>query len=513
MLVPLWAFLSFFIINFVIVHIAFYRMFPLMGYQGWKSLIPFYSIWLIIRYFNRPWYWWVNYYIPFTGFVSWMGILVDLAKWYGRFSLKEHILAVLLPGYFFPKLVFVEKVQPIGLEALKKYKKSKSREWVDSIVFAVVLASLARTFYFEAFTIPTSSMERTLLRGDFLFVSKLAYGPRVPITPLAVPFTHHTMPMTTYAPSYSELIRFPYYRLPGIGQIKRYDPVVFNFPAGDTVVLEHQDQVYYQMVRDLGYHYVHKNFHVTARPVDKRENYIKRCVGMPGDTLQIIDTELFINGKPAFKPKGLQYSYIVKVKEVGLNERKLFKEDITHEKFQHQQTALQGEYNLIMTDEGVKKLKKYSNVVSVERNVKPRGYQYFIKTPIFPNHPDYEWTEDNFGPLWIPKKGVTVPLTLKNLPLYERIITAYEHNTLEIRDNAIYINGKKADTYTFQQNYYFMMGDNRHNSQDSRFWGFVPEDHIVGKAVLIWLSLDPDFGLFDGKIRWNRIFKVVRNNE
>ncbi len=513
MTIPYSFLIIFFVLQFVLTHWAIYKWFPKMGYDAWKSLIPFYSTWLFLKYFKRPWYWWVNYYIPFTGYVSWMGMMVDMARWIKKESLKDHFFASFFPGFYFPYLILKENPQPISFEEWRKYQKPQWREWVDSITFAVVLATLARTFYFEAFTIPTSSMERTLLRGDFLFVSKLAYGPRIPMTPLAVPFTHHTLPTTQFTKSYSEIVRLPYHRLPGLGKVKRYDPVVFNFPAGDTVVLEHQDQVYYQLVRDLGRDYIYRNFHVTHRPIDKRENYIKRCVGMPGDTLEIINTELHINGKPAFKPKGLQYAYTVKVKDVGLNERKLFKEDITHEKFQNQPSAINGEYTIIMTEEGVKKLKKYPNVVSITRQNKPKGYKYFVKTPIFPNHPDYDWTEDNFGPLWVPQKGATVKLTLKNLPLYERIITAYEHNKLELKGDEIYINGQKTDSYTFRQNYYFMMGDNRHNSQDSRFWGFVPEDHVVGKAVFIWLSLDPDFGLFDGKIRWNRLFKVVKSDE
>ncbi len=383
-------------------------------------------------------------------------------------------------------------------------KKSALIEWVDALIFAVIAATLIRMFFIEAFTIPTSSMEKSLLVGDYLFVSKVSYGPKMPNTPIAFPFAHHTLPLTKNTKSYVEWVKWDYKRLAGLGDIERNDITVFNFPEGDTVVLQHPDQSYYALKRQLGRERILNNFDITVRPVDKRENYIKRCVAIPGDSLKIEHGQLFINGKPQEQVGKLQYKYKVitdgsRPNPLSLQELGLSNEDIKKGQISN------NEYIYPLTNEMAEKLQKFSIVESVTKEEAPEGYYVDY---IFPHDPNYKWNDDNFGPLWIPAKGETVALDTNNLPLYERIIDVYEKNDLQVKDSTIYINGKPADSYTFQRDYYFMMGDSRHNSADSRFWGFVPEDHVVGKAVFIWLSLDKDRS-FLSKIRWKRLFRVI----
>ena len=383
-------------------------------------------------------------------------------------------------------------------------KKSAFIEWVDAIIFAVVAATLIRMFFIEAYTIPTSSMEKTLLIGDYLFVSKVSYGPKLPNTPLSFPFVHHTLPLTKNTKSFVEWIKRPYKRLAGLTDIKRNDVVVFNFPEGDTVVLQYQDLSYYAMCRDYGRDYIWKNFDVITRPVDKRENYIKRCVGIPGDSIKVEHDQLYVNGKMQEKIGKVQYSYFVRTNGTPINS--VHFEEMGISKADQNYNPAGSVYRIPMTDAAVEKIKKFKNVVEVikDENTNPA----IMTKAIFPHNPKFPWTEDNFGPLWIPKKGTTVQLNIDNLPLYQRIIDLYENNDLKVKDGVIYINGKPETSYTFKMNYYFMMGDNRHNSADGRFWGFVPEDHIVGKAVFVWLSLDKEKG-FPSNIRWNRMFRAI----
>jgi len=382
------------------------------------------------------------------------------------------------------------------------------REWVDAIIFAVIAASIIRIFLIEAYTIPTSSMEKSLLVGDFLFVSKINYGPKVPNTPIAFPFVHHTLPLTKNTKSYLEWIKIPYFRFPGISEIKNNDAVVFNYPDGDTVSLKFQSNVsYYSLVNQYGRERVWKdkrNFgEISPRPVDKRENYIKRCVAIPGDTLQIINQQLYINGKMADNPDNLQSNYFVRTNGNRINPKVLEKLDVTEDVI----SGNRGEYIMTLTNESAAKVKNFANVKEVTKLIKPMGQwnEY-----IFPHDSSYKWNYDNFGPIVIPKKGETIEINEDNIVLYDRIIHAYELNELDVKDGKIYINGEVADSYTFNMDYYWMMGDNRHNSADSRFWGFVPEDHIVGKAIFVWLSLDPNKSLLNGKIRWNKLFRLVK---
>jgi signal peptidase I len=374
-------------------------------------------------------------------------------------------------------------------------RKSAVREWLDAAIFAIIAATLIRTFIFEAYTIPTPSMEKTLLVNDFLFVSKISYGPRIPNTPLAVPFTHHTLPGTKYTKAYSEAVHWAYKRLPGFTDIKRNDVVVFNFPEGDTVALEQQDQSYYGLVRTLGRDAVWESYHVTSRPVDKRENYIKRCVAEAGDTLSIKDGIVFVNSRQASIPPESERRYMVQTNGDPLNPERLEELDVTPNP---DATLSSGLFLYNLTPGNVAALKNFA----VVKSIKP----YFSgEQSVFPyDTAHYHWTEENFGPLYIPKKGATITLDSSNIAIYDRVIRVYEGNTLEAKNGQFYINNKPANTYTFKMNYYWMMGDNRNNSLDSRYWGFVPEDHVVGKAWLIWMS----YG--NGSIRWSRLFRTIK---
>ncbi|MEA2041357.1 MAG: signal peptidase I [Bacteroidota bacterium] len=412
-------------------------------------------------------------------------------------------------------------------------KKSKFIEWIDALVFAVIAASIIRMFFIEAYMIPTPSMEKSLLVGDYLFVSKYSYGPKLPNTPLSVPFTHHTMPGTKSTKPYLEWIKRPYNRLAGLTDVKRNDIVVFNFPAGDTVVVEQQASSYYSIIRQQAselksvdnnkedsvfsneFYYsiardmVRANYTITERPVDKRENYIKRCVAVPGDTIEVIHRQVYVNSEEQKHFEDMQYKYFVRTGGRTLNSKTLKDMGVSEDDMDDAATRSPEIFVYPFTNEMKNKVEKFRSVVQVE----PIENKEFDNAPyIFPHDPDYSWTEDNFGPLYIPKKGVTVTIDTSNIAVYQRIIEAYEKNSLEIQGEDIIINGQKANSYTFQMNYYFMMGDNRHMSADSRFWGFVPEDHIVGKALFIWMSLDPDKSLFRGGIRFDRLFSLINHN-
>lgn len=383
-----------------------------------------------------------------------------------------------------------------------KKKKTKSKEWFDAIIFAVIAATVIRVFFIEAYTIPTGSMEKSLLIGDFLFVSKVNYGARIPMTPVAFPFAHHTMPITG-TKAYWDGIQWKYRRLPGMQDIKRNDVVVFNFPDGDTVALEAQDRDYYEMVRSIGSQAVHSQYTIVSRPVDKRENYIKRCIGISGDVMSMSNGLVSINGKAEPMKRTGQIDYSVKFKTSDVN-FPLF-EDMGFV-IERDITAIsQDTYNFIGTPDQMEKVKALDFVASVTTRTATPGV---AEPSIFPQDPNRKWNADNWGPIQIPKKGWTVKLDSTNMPLYKRAIEIYEGNKLEKSGDGWMINGVKTNSYTFKMNYFWMMGDNRHNSLDSRYWGFVPEDHVVGKALFIWMSYSTD-GSFFNKIRWSRLFRGI----
>jgi signal peptidase I len=383
-----------------------------------------------------------------------------------------------------------------------KKKKTKSKEWFDAIIFAVIAATVIRVFFIEAYTIPTGSMEKSLLIGDFLFVSKVNYGARIPMTPVAFPFAHHTMPITG-TKAYWDGIQWKYRRLPGMQDIKRNDVVVFNFPDGDTVALEAQDRDYYEMVRSVGREAIQSQYTIVSRPVDKRENYIKRCIGISGDILSMSNGLVSVNGKAEPMKRTGQIDYTVKFKSSDVNFQ-LF-EDMGFVIERDIMAISQDSYNFIGTPDQMEQVRKLNFVAAVTTRTAVPGA---AEPSIFPQDPHRNWNADNWGPIQIPKKGWTVKLDSVSMPLYKRAIEVYEGNKLEKSGNGWLINGLKTDSYTFKMNYFWMMGDNRHNSLDSRYWGFVPEDHVVGKALFIWMSYDTN-GSFFNKIRWSRLFRGI----
>ena len=405
--------------------------------------------------------------------------------------------------------------------------------WVDALVFALVAVYFINQFFFQNYVIPSSSLEKSLLTGDYLFVSKVSYGPRIPQTPLTMPLTQHTLPVIE-AKSYIEWPQWDYRRVKGLGQVQVNDIVVFNYPAGDTLCSapQYQAQDFYRLSYDIGYRlypqrpnpdsldqesrrryfetiyqggrqYITENSvefgEVITRPADRRENYVKRCVGLPGQTLQIKDHIVYLDGKANKEPDNVQYTYIVKLKQRLPDE--LMKElGITMEDVMSLNTL----GYMPLTKLAVAELKKQGYAESIELNREAEEWD------IYPLNGNMHWTRDNYGPVWIPKKGESIDLNLDNIAIYERPIRTYEGNDLMVKDGKIFINGEVATKYTFKMDYYWMMGDNRHNSLDSRYFGFVPEDHIVGKPIFIWWSSDPDRHGFGG-IRWSRLFRFVDN--
>ena len=391
----------------------------------------------------------------------------------------------------------------------KDYKEGEKHnvwlDWLDAIIFAVIVVTFINIFFFQAFKIPSSSMESSLYTGDHLFVSKLAYGPRVPETPLTIPFTHN---VAFGRESYSTLIQNDYRRLKGFGHVERGDYVVFGFPNGDTVLTKAPAEDYYTWVRTSGRDYtISRLGPVIVRPTDKKDHYVKRCVALPGDTLSVKDGLVYIDGVQQEVYPGIQLTYRVTtdghkinpkiIDNLSLNVGELFYD-----------SRIPGYPAMPLTAQMLEKVKALSNVVEVVPNIDvwPSTMDSYLM--IFPFTENTHWTRDFFGPLWVPEKGATVTLDAESLPFYERIIRDYEHNDLRVSNDKIYINGEEAKEYTFKQDYYFMMGDNRHNSLDSRYWGFVPEDHIVGKPSVIWLSTDRD-RKFPNNIRWKRFLKFV----
>lgn len=414
-------------------------------------------------------------------------------------------------------------------------KPSSLVEWIDALVFALIAVYFINLFLFQNYKIPTSSLEKSLLVGDHLYVSKVSYGPRMPNTPIFFPLAQNTLPILN-CKSYLDWPMWDYKRLKGLGSVERNDIVVFNFPAGDTVCLAMTNPDYYSIILGEGLNYVMQNRDVLKgrsfetswernaflrkygrkrvqnspvlsdivwRPVDKRDCYVKRCIALPGDTLEIRHNAIYINGKLSPDAPDVQHVYKVQTNGVLLNDK--FFESLGISNDDRASAGIGPMYYLPLTAEKAEKVKTMPVITSIEiEDDAPDS----TGLNLFPFSQDYPWSRDNYGPLWMPKAGTTVSLDYKNAVLYERIITAYEGHSLDVRGKEVYVDGQLTTEYTFAQDYYFMLGDNRHKSADSRYWGFVPEDHIVGKPILVWLSLDPDKSLFNS-IRWDRFFKMI----
>jgi len=458
-------------------------------------------------------------------FGIWTAVFIALVIW-------THSLWWLLPIPFSFD-IHITRFLPWGF--WKKWENSFWRtvmDWVDAILYALVACYFVFLFFFQNYQIPSSSLEKSLLVGDFLFVSKVSYGPRMPFTPLSFPLAQHTMPLSGNK-SYIERPQWDYKRLKGTGKIQRKDIVVFNFPTGDTVATLMENPDYYtikymlQKERNISPIQAEKVIRgnkkqfgeIKWRPVDRRENYVKRCVGLPGDSLQIIDNQVYINGEPLADEPGVQYNYFIQTTGGFLTEKQfenwgISKDDRYMLPDDNPLPDLLGfergeggaslpVYHIPATQQTIEKIRKASFIKDVRLEPADIG-PYSMGGYMFPLDDLNSWTRDNYGPLWIPCKGASIPLNSYNEMLYGRAIRVYEGHTLTCKEGRYFLDGEEADTYTFAMDYYWMMGDNRHNSADSRCWGFVPEDHIVGKPLRVWLSLNKDKDWFHGKIRWSR---------
>jgi signal peptidase I len=519
---PLQHFFVVYLVSLLLVllpSIGLSKLFEKAGVESWKAYVPFYNTFLMQQIAGRPTHWVFWQFIPVIGWFITPGIFIEFSKVFGRFSLGEHCAAAIFAPFYFPWLSTQKDLKFIGKEAVLQHRKPSWREWFDAAVFAIVAATLIRTFVFEAYTIPSGSMEKSLLVNDFLFVSKMSYGPRIPNTPLAVPFVHNYLPFGSTKKSYTQIVSLPYIRW-FASPVGRNDAVVFNFPAGDTVINlpEYQSKdPYYDVCRRLGNGNIDEgrkivlsdpnSYPLAVHANDKTDNYIKRCVANPGDVLSLRKGQLLIDGKQVVPPPDAQYTYSFR-STIPLDPE-IMKEEFNTTEFG---VDMSGRYVINLP---------YNKVAQFRQ-------QKFLDGPLVPDDEPYEanavndmdprttsgdvypydttffkWTKDNYGPIWIPAKGATIPLTDSTYSLYERVIRVYEKNDFYKSNGQIILNGKPANSYTFKMNYYWMMGDNRHGSQDSRFWGFVPEDRIVGKAWLIWFS-------WENGPRWNRLFRKVK---
>ncbi len=480
----------FFLIIQVIHFLGTWKLYVKAGRKAWEAAIPIYNAVILMKIINRPTWWTVLLFIPIVNLFMFPVVWVETIRSFKKNTTADTFLVIFTLGFYIYYVNYIANVSYVKNRSLKA--PSAMGDWVSSIVFAIVAATLVHTYVMQPYTIPTSSLEKSLLVGDFLFVSKFHYGARVPMTPIAAPMVHDTLPFIkvksylandgkkTHKTSWLNKFSLPYMRVPGFQKIKNNDIVVFSWPV-DTVNA-------FQQYSDGKFHY---------KPIDKKSNYVKRCVGIAGDSLQIINGKVHINGKPLVLPERAKPQFMHTVITDGTLSGKTLTDVY---KIKEGNALSNTKFILNLTEELANRLKNNPAVKSITRNNTPAGS---FKPRVFPHNEQYPWSQDNFGPIYIPEAGKTVTLNSKSIPFYKRIIEAYEHNNLTINGDDIYINGKLADSYTFKQNYYWLMGDNRHNSEDARYWGYVPFDHVVGKPVFIWMSWD---GL---KPRWERFFTTV----
>ena len=483
----LYLWFVFFLAVQIVHFLGTWKLYQAAGRKSWEAAIPVYNSIILMKIISRPTWWTLLLFIPIINLIMFPVIWVETLRTFGKKSTLDTFLGIFSLGFYIYYVNYTQKLEYNANRSLTP--ENKTADTVSSLLFAIIVATLVHTYVVQPYTIPTSSLEKSLLIGDFLFVSKLNYGPRVPMTTVALPMVHDSIPLTKKR-SYLKWPQLPYFRLPAFEKIKRTDIVVFNWPV-DTV----------------HYFYEPKGRPGVYKPIDKRSNYVKRCVGIPGDSLSIRDGYVFINGKKLVLPERAkpQYSYAVALDgKTPIDFESLLKElnvnlvDVRGFKDQIKKDTL---FFGALTEANAERLKNIPGVTGVVREI-AKGND----DRVFPHI--NKWNEDNYGPIYIPEAGKTVALTNESLPFYKEIITNYEGNTLQIDGSHFIINGKLTNTYTFKQNYYWMMGDNRHNSEDSRYWGYVPEDHIVGKPVFIWLSWDTN-GKGINKIRWDRVFTTV----
>lgn len=513
--------LIFIIVLYLLNGLTMMKLFEKAGIPAWKALAPGVAAIEWCKLVGRKPQYALWFLFPIVNLFIYASMVIDLVRSFGRHGFWDAVLAVVFaPALFYligrdPKAQYegpildkerdyflqfhqaTEKKDSYTLKKLEsqypQFKKGPVREWTEAIVFAVFAAAFIRMFLIEAYVIPTSSMESTLKVGDFLFVSKVHYGIRTPMTVAQVPLLHNRLPFNL-GESYLEKPSLPYYRLPALEKIDRNDPVVFNLPVGDSIILLPERSFDIGQWNRYGLNRRYGNREIITRPVDKKDHYIKRCVAIAGDSVQVKNRQLYVNGQAVQNPTNIQYGYSI---EGSFNVRKLEEMGVSLNDSRPDES---GQMCHHLTPAQVEKLKGMGVKLNERINLPQPG-------TLFPNDAsrNKEWTVDNYGPIWIPKKGATTPLNMDNIAFYIRIIDVYEGNDLNISNGKIYINNQEATSYTFKQDYYWMMGDNRHNSEDSRVWGYVPVDHVVGKPLFIWFSTkNADFRQ---GINWNRIFK------
>ena len=480
-----------FVLLVQVIHgLGTWKLYVKAGRQAWEAFVPIYNAIILMKIINRPTWWTLLLFIPVINLFLFPIIWIETLRTFGKKSTQDMVLGVVTLGFY---IMYVNYTQEVTYFANRDLKApTKAMDTLGSLAFAIVVATFVHTYFVQPYVIPTSSLEKSLLVGDFLFVSKFNYGARVPMTTVAAPMVHDTLPLLKVK-SYTTFPQLPYFRLPGFQKIERNDIVVFNWPT-DTL---------YHMYKPADRRY--------DKPIDKKTNYVKRCVGIAGDSLQIKDGIIFINGKESILPDRAkpQYSYKVAIDgKTNINSDYIFSElDITDGAYRAYQDTLI--FNAL-TFNSAERLKSMPGITSVERIV-----HNTIEDGIFPDFKDgkqpinYKWNNDNFGPIYIPEAGKTVAINRKTLPFYRKIINEYEGNTLEVNGDVIRINGQVATSYTFKQDYYWMMGDNRHNSLDARYFGYTPADHIVGKPIFIWMSWNSNGKGIMNKIRWERLFTTV----
>ncbi|RKT00095.1 signal peptidase I [Flavobacterium sp. 123] len=480
----LYQWFVFFLIVQVIHFLGTWKLYESAGRKRWEAAIPVYNAIILMKIIGRPTWWTVLLFIPIINLIMFPVIWVETLRSFGKKTTTDTLLGIFTFGFY---IFYINYTQPLNYITDRSLQpENRTADTVSSLLFAVIVATLVHTYFIQPYTIPTSSLEKSLLVGDFLFVSKMNYGARVPMTTVALPMVHDTIPFLKRK-SYLTWPELPYLRLPAMQSINRTDIVVFNWPA-DTV---------YKFRDDTGRR--------VDKPIDKKSNYVKRCVGIPGDSLSIKDGIVYINGKELILPERAkpQFSYKVALDgKTPIDFEYLFKDmDITDGAGFIDDQKKDTLFIAALTAAGAERLKNVPGITGVKRIISKD-----VENGIFPHI--NKWNRDNFGPIYIPQKGKTVALTMETLPFYKTIITDYEDNKLNVNGSEIVINDKVATTYTFKQDYYWMMGDNRHNSEDSRYWGYVPENHIVGKPIFIWLSIDSNAKGLD-KIRWERLFTTV----